>query len=601
MKSIPHDPRAYRLVHEGTLALAKVEAAGIKIDVAQLDRSIVEAGEKARALRKEMADSEFAGVWRKRFWHSTNLNSPDQLATILFDVMGFKCEVRTKSGKPATDEKTLAAIDHPFVRSYVDAKRFDKARTTYLRGIKREVVVTRPGVGWLRPSFSLHLAQTHRSCVAKGMLVSMADHTLKRIEDTQVGDEVKCLDYFDRLTSRTVLWAGQTGVRRVMRLRFQGAGGSRGSVDVTPEHRVRINEGYARADELRYGQMIRGDEIRAVLEKEDLEGVVPVYDIEVECEHNFIVNGVCVHNSSQDPNFQNLPIRIPWLKQMVRSCIVARKKRRILEVDYGGVEVCGAACHHKDPTMVHYIKTKHDMHRDTAIQIYKLKPEQMAKPIRDAAKSLFVFAQFYGDYYLHCAKGLWEASASMVLADGTPMREHLARKGIKRLGKCVADERPVSGTFEHHVQTIERDFWQNRFPVYTQWKLDWMEAYKRRGWLKTKWGFICQGFMKRNQVVNFPIQSASFHCLLWSLIEIQKEIERRGLRCLIIGQIHDSIVFDCPDEERDEVLVLCREVMVERLYEEQEWTRVVPFTIEAEQSPVGGSWYEKEGVAIPRA
>lgn len=28
-----------------------------------------------------------------------------------------------------------------------------------------------------------------------------------------------------------------------------------------------------------------------------------VFDLEVETSHNFIVNGICVHNSSSKPNF----------------------------------------------------------------------------------------------------------------------------------------------------------------------------------------------------------------------------------------------------------------------------------------------------------
>ena len=28
-----------------------------------------------------------------------------------------------------------------------------------------------------------------------------------------------------------------------------------------------------------------------------------VYDLEIEGEHNFSVSGICVHNSSKNPNF----------------------------------------------------------------------------------------------------------------------------------------------------------------------------------------------------------------------------------------------------------------------------------------------------------
>ena len=39
-----------------------------------------------------------------------------------------------------------------------------------------------------------------------------------------------------------------------------------------------------------------------LLSVEDV-GFVDVYDLEIEGVHNFLVNGICVHNSSQSPNF----------------------------------------------------------------------------------------------------------------------------------------------------------------------------------------------------------------------------------------------------------------------------------------------------------
>jgi intein/homing endonuclease len=37
-----------------------------------------------------------------------------------------------------------------------------------------------------------------------------------------------------------------------------------------------------------------------------VDGTHEVYDLEVEDNHNFIAGGLCVHNSSMSPNWQNL-------------------------------------------------------------------------------------------------------------------------------------------------------------------------------------------------------------------------------------------------------------------------------------------------------
>lgn len=44
-----------------------------------------------------------------------------------------------------------------------------------------------------------------------------------------------------------------------------------------------------------------------------------VYDIEVEGIHNFIANEICVHNSSADPNMQNIPSHATDIRHMFRA------------------------------------------------------------------------------------------------------------------------------------------------------------------------------------------------------------------------------------------------------------------------------------------
>ena len=59
-----------------------------------------------------------------------------------------------------------------------------------------------------------------------------------------------------------------------------------------------------------------------VLYVEPLEGIHPVYDIEVEGTHNFIANELCVHNSSSNPNLQQIHKRNEELGRLFRSVFV---------------------------------------------------------------------------------------------------------------------------------------------------------------------------------------------------------------------------------------------------------------------------------------
>lgn len=313
-------------------------------------------------------------------------------------------------------------------------------------------------------------------------------------------------------------------------------------------------------------------------------------------------------SSSDSPNFQNIPIRNPKISKLVRRCFIARPEHQIVEVDYSGIEVHAASWYHKDPRMLEYIcNPKKDMHRDMAMQCYKLSVEEMTpkendkedekriKQIRYCGKNMFVFPEFYGDYYIDCARSLWSAVGKMKLntREGGTLIEHLRKGGIKKLGNLNPKEKPLSGTFEKHIQEVENDFWNNRFKVYGQWRKDWYNAYKETGKFSTLTGFEFTGFFKRNEVINYPVQGVAFHCLLWSLIRIQKLLNKYKMRSLIVGQIHDSIVADVFKKELKQYLEICKQVMTVDI--KKHWNFIItPIAIEAEVAPVNGSWFEKE-------
>lgn len=454
---IPYSKEAHQLFHKGALAFAEIEHNGMRIDTEYLKRTIKRTARKIKRLENQLSKSEIMKEWRKVYKEKTNINSSLQLGHILFEVMKFYTEDFTATGKHKTDEKTLGSIDHPFVKNYLEIKKLQKALSTYLIGIDKEVVDE-----YIHPVFNLHTVSTYRS-------------------------------------------------------------------------------------------------------------------------------------SSDSPNFQNIPIRNEKIGRLIRKAFIARPDRRLVEIDYAGIEVCIASCYHKDPTMIGYIKDKtKDMHRDMAMECYKLSLNQMTKQIRYCGKNMFVFPQFYGDWYADCAQSLWEALDTMKLktAQGIFLKDHLKMQGIKKLGDKQIEDK---NSFMYHIQHVERNFWERRFPIYNRWKKEWYEEYKDKGWFLTKTGFICQGFMKKNEVINYPVQGSAFHCLLWALIELINSIRKRKMETLIVGQIHDSIIADVPENELIDFLNLAREVMIIKLMKEWKWINV-PLEIEVEASDINGSWADKKEV-----
>jgi DNA polymerase-1 len=284
---------------------------------------------------------------------------------------------------------------------------------------------------------------------------------------------------------------------------------------------------------------------------------------------------VSLRSSSSAPNFQNVPIREELARKTTRSGIIPREGNHILEVDCKSLEVSISACCHKDPEMIRYLNDNtSDMHRDMAREIFCR--QDITKDERYLAKNGFVFPEFYGDYYKNCAESIWE-----------------------RMGEETRDSLPFRTypKFEKHIEDVEYRFWNEKFVVYTEWKEKTWRDYQQRGYVELFTGFRCTDLMTKNEVLNRPIQGPAFHCLLWSLIQLNKWLRKEDYDSLCIGQIHDSGLFDVVPIELDSLLQKIKQVMCSDIREHWKWL-IVPMEIEVELTPIDGNWTTKKEIEI---
>lgn len=315
--------------------------------------------------------------------------------------------------------------------------------------------------------------------------------------------------------------------------------------------------------------------------KEEIEGILrPFFHLHTTATFR---------SSSSNINFQNQPVRIKEVKRIVRRAVIPRPRRMIAELDYSGVEVTVAACYHKDPNMIRdIIDPARDMHRDMSLECYKLQPEQGTSDIRFCGKNGFVFPEFYGDYYVNCAHNLWNMISQLKLKteQGLNLKTHLNNVGLSNRKK-----------FEDHIKKVEKYFWGTRYKVYGKWKERQWKQYLKNGYVDLLSGFRCKGLMSRNEAINYPVQGAAFHCLLWSLIRINNWLKENKMLTLLVGQIHDSIVLDIYPPELDIVLKNCIRIMTEEIKKYWSWL-IIPLKVDVELSPVDGSWFLKKEATI---
>jgi DNA polymerase I len=113
--------------------IAAMEAAGVKVDVAELLRLSQDFG--VRMIQLEAQAHEQAGM-------AFNLGSPKQLGEILFDKMALPGGKKTATGQWSTDAamlEDLAAQEHPLPRTIVDWRTLAKLKSTYTDNLKEAI------------------------------------------------------------------------------------------------------------------------------------------------------------------------------------------------------------------------------------------------------------------------------------------------------------------------------------------------------------------------------------------------------------------------------------------------------------------------------
>ncbi len=132
--------------------LFRMESNGVLIDAAALAQQSDELGRKIMAIEAEA--HSLAG-------QPFNLNSPKQLAEILFTQQGLPVVKKTPSGGPSTDEEVLEKLaeDYPLPKKILEHRSFAKLKNTYTDKLPKMI---NPDTGRVHTSFGQATAVTGR-------------------------------------------------------------------------------------------------------------------------------------------------------------------------------------------------------------------------------------------------------------------------------------------------------------------------------------------------------------------------------------------------------------------------------------------------------
>lgn len=147
---------AYRLFHEGILALSQVEHNGIRVDTNYVLQEMENITEQIKKLEDELRADPVYRLWRRRFGNRFKWTN-SQLGVVVFDMMGYKRSIVSEDGN---DEAAFEGVDLPFVKTY-----FRRAKLVHSRSILKGIYAETDEEGYAHCSYNLNIPVSYRgSC-----------------------------------------------------------------------------------------------------------------------------------------------------------------------------------------------------------------------------------------------------------------------------------------------------------------------------------------------------------------------------------------------------------------------------------------------------
>lgn len=258
--------------------------------------------------------------------------------------------------------------------------------------------------------------------------------------------------------------------------------------------------------------------------------------------------------SSVEPNIQNIPIRTEE-GQMIREIFISRfSDGYILTADYSQIELRILAHLSGDAKMIEAFNHAVDFHKQTAGLIYEVDAEAVTKEMRHTAKAIN-FGIIYG-------MSAWGLSESLGIS---PLEANIY------INKYFDTYREVKRFLDETVANAKRD-------GYTKTVLN------RRRYIPeiNSTNKNLSNFGERT-AMNAPMQGSAADIIKIAMVNIRRRIKKAGLKALLIAQVHDELVFDCPKDEVNILKDLVKEEM------ESAYSLKVKLTVEV---GIGKNWAE---------
>ena len=235
--------------------------------------------------------------------------------------------------------------------------------------------------------------------------------------------------------------------------------------------------------------------------------------------------------SSTEPNLQNIPTRFE-LGKRVRKVFQPEEGKLYIDADYSQIELRVLAHISEDEHMIQAFKEGQDIHKQAASKVFKTPIEEVTKEQRSDAKAVN-FGIVYGisDFGLGEQLGISRKKAKQYI---TEYLEQYA--GIKAFMEGITEKATEQG----YVETL---FHRRRY----------IPELKSNNYMVRQFG--------SRAAMNTPIQGTAADIMKIAMIKVQQEIQKRGLQSKIVLQVHDEMMIEAVEEEKEEIKDIMKQCM----------------------------------------
>lgn len=272
----------------------------------------------------------------------------------------------------------------------------------------------------------------------------------------------------------------------------------------------------------------------AKLQSTYLDGLKPLVNAKTGRIHTHFQQTVTVTGrlSSTDPNLQNIPTRTKEGKQIRRIFVPGAGYDYLMSCDYSQVELRILACIAHDELLLDAFRHGQDIHARTAAEVFGVPLAEVTHEMRSRAKAVN-FGIVYGISDFGLAKQL---DVGRKEAAGY-IESYFARyTGVKKYMEDIVAKAREQG----YVSTL----------------------MGRRRYLPDirHSNFNLRSFAERT-AINTPIQGTAADIMKKAMIDVERALEQAGCKSRILLQVHDELVLEVTEDERERVAELVRATM----------------------------------------